>query len=157
MILLTLTFNINKIREDNMKKSLAKRALVLATLIAVVFMFSIAYAEDTSKTKPVADQGATLNQLENAVDKKMECTNAPEPKGFTPEAASVITDNNGVHNPIIIAGSSTKGRDGAACYSGSECKSGVCEGGSCCTAHGSSCDSNSHCCGHQSCSNGTCP
>jgi len=140
-----------------MKKSLAKRSLVLVTVIAVVCMFSIAYAGDTSKTKAVAEEGAALNQLENTAGIKMECTNAPEPKGFTPEAASVITDNNGVHNPIIIAGSSTKGRDGAACSSNDECKSDVCEGGSCCTAHGASCDSASHCCGHQSCSNGTCP
>jgi predicted RNA-binding Zn-ribbon protein involved in translation (DUF1610 family) len=46
MILLTLTFNINKIREDKMKKSLTKSALVMATLIAVVCMFSIAYAAE---------------------------------------------------------------------------------------------------------------
>lgn len=48
-------------------------------------------------------------------------------------------------------------RDGAACSNNDECSSGVCEGGSCCTNYGDSCDSSSHCCGHQSCTNGTCP
>ncbi len=50
-----------------------------------------------------------------------------------------------------------KGGDGAACSSGDECNSGTCEGGSCCTAHGDTCDSTSHCCGHQSCTDGSCP
>ncbi len=58
----------------------------------------------------------------------------------------------------VIVASDTKGRDGAACSSGSECKSGTCEGGSCCTDHGETCDSASHCCGHQSCgSDSKCP
>lgn len=57
-----------------------------------------------------------------------------------------------------VAGSDRKGRDGAACSSGDECQSGTCEGGSCCTAHEDTCDSSSHCCGHQSCgSDGKCP
>jgi len=49
-----------------------------------------------------------------------------------------------------------KGNDGAACSSNDECK-GVCEGGSCCTNYGDPCNSSSHCCGHQSCTDGTCP
>lgn len=50
------------------------------------------------------------------------------------------------------------GSDGAACSDNSECNSGVCEGGSCCTAHGAACNSTSHCCGHQSCGeDGKCP
>jgi len=49
-----------------------------------------------------------------------------------------------------------KGRDGAACSSSDECVN-TCEGGSCCTAHDDDCDSSSHCCGHQSCTNGKCP
>lgn len=70
----------------------------------------------------------------------MPATAAPEPCG-----AAATT----------IAGSR---RDGAACSSSDECKSEVCEGGSCCTDHGATCDSSSHCCGHQSCkADGTCP
>lgn len=49
-----------------------------------------------------------------------------------------------------------KGNDGAACSSNDECK-GVCEGGSCCTNYGDPCDATSHCCGHQSCTDGKCP
>lgn len=49
-----------------------------------------------------------------------------------------------------------KGRDGAACSSSDECVN-TCEGGSCCTAHDDVCNSSSHCCGHQSCTNGKCP
>lgn len=49
-----------------------------------------------------------------------------------------------------------KGNDGAACSSNDECK-GVCEGGSCCTNYGDPCDASSHCCGHQSCTDGKCP
>lgn len=63
----------------------------------------------------------------------------------------------------VAAGEKRKGRDGAACSDGDECQSGTCEGGSCCTDHGATCDSSSHCCGHQSCTvaagetSGTCP
>jgi len=53
--------------------------------------------------------------------------------------------------------STKKGGDGAACSSNDECSSNVCEGGSCCTDYGASCNSSSHCCGHQSCVDGTCP
>jgi len=140
-----------------MKKSLAKRSLVLVTVIAVVCMFSIAYAGDTSKTKAVAEEGAALNQLENTAGIKMECAKVPGQKGFTVETSSIIAGNYDVNKSTTTTASRSKGRDGAACSSNDECKSDVCEGGSCCTAHGASCDSASHCCGHQSCSNGTCP
>ncbi|MBA4389877.1 MAG: hypothetical protein C0399_02945 [Syntrophus sp. (in: bacteria)] len=46
MILLTLIFNINKIREDKMKKSLAKSGLVVVALLALVCMVSISYAAE---------------------------------------------------------------------------------------------------------------
>jgi hypothetical protein len=58
--------------------------------------------------------------------------------------------------PDAGAQPSRKGRDGAACSSDDECEH-VCEGGSCCTAHDETCDASSHCCGHQSCTNGSCP
>ncbi len=57
----------------------------------------------------------------------------------------------------VAPATAARGADGAACSSGDECQSGTCEGGSCCTAHGDACDSSSHCCGHQSCTSGTCP
>lgn len=54
--------------------------------------------------------------------------------------------------------STSKSGDGAACSSNDECSSSVCEGGSCCTDYGATCDSSTHCCGHQSCgSDGKCP
>lgn len=57
-----------------------------------------------------------------------------------------------------ISGSISAKRDGGACSEDSDCESGECEGGSCCTPHGATCDSSSHCCGHQSCGkDGTCP
>lgn len=56
-----------------------------------------------------------------------------------------------------VAPSARKGGDGAACSTDDECTSGTCEGGSCCTAHGAACTASSHCCGHQSCTGGTCP
>ncbi len=69
---------------------------------------------------------------------------APAP--FTPAAHAAV--------PPTCANSP----DGAACSSDSDCQSGKCEGGSCCTKHGDTCDSSSHCCGHQSCgTDGTCP
>ena len=64
-------------------------------------------------------------------------------------------------NPFDVNKSTTtasrKGGDGAACSTNEECRSNTCEGGSCCTAHGAPCDSSSHCCGYQSCTNGKCP
>jgi hypothetical protein len=82
--------------------------------------------------------------------------------GDTPGAQDGFT-----FNKVLITASSydvntststTKGGDGAACSSNDECSSNVCEGGSCCTDYGATCDSSSHCCGHQSCgSDGKCP
>jgi hypothetical protein len=73
----------------------------------------------------------------------------PDPQGTPAWCAAPST--------TVVAGD-TKGRDGAACSSNSECKSDTCEGGSCCTDHGNTCDSASHCCGHQSCgTDGKCP
>lgn len=75
-------------------------------------------------------------------------------EGFTFEKILITAGNYDVNTST----STTKGGDGAACSSNDECSSTVCEGGSCCTDYGSSCDSSSHCCGHQSCgSDGKCP
>jgi hypothetical protein len=69
----------------------------------------------------------------------------------------------GVRGPSVAEGEKKKGRDGAACSEDDECKSGTCEGGSCCTDTGNTCTSSSHCCGHVSCNipkdetSGTCP
>lgn len=70
------------------------------------------------------------------------------------EKLTIIAGNYDVDKSTTTA--TKKGRDGAACSSDDECK-GVCKGGSCCTDHGDSCNSSSHCCGYQSCNNGTCP
>lgn len=67
-----------------MKKSLAKRSLVLVTILAVVCMVSISYAADTSKTKPVKEKGPALLQLENAAGKKIEDVKVPEVPKPTP-------------------------------------------------------------------------
>lgn len=89
---------------------------------------------------------------------KMENANVPGAKGFTIEKSSIIAGNYDVNESTTTTTSSKRGRDGAACSDNDECKSGVCEGGSCCTDYGASCDSSSHCCGHQSCNkNNTCP
>jgi hypothetical protein len=69
--------------------------------------------------------------------------------GSVEETSSITKNNYDVNEFTTNITSSTKGRDGAACSSNDECKSDVCEGGSCRTAHGASCDSDSHCCGHQ--------
>jgi hypothetical protein len=156
MILLRLTFNRNKIREDKMKTSLAKRSLVLSTLLAVVYMVNISYAVDTSKTQTVVEQGVALNQHENTTGEEMQCAKVPEPNGLTVATSSIIAGNYDVNKSRRTTASSSKGRDGAACSSNDECI-GVCEGGSCCTDHDVPCDSTSHCCGHQSCTNGNCP
>lgn len=73
-----------------------------------------------------------------------------------PEPAVVASDGGAVAGAAICGATSAK-RDGGACSSGDECSSGTCEGGSCCTAHGDTCDDSSHCCGHQSCTDGKCP
>lgn len=71
--------------------------------------------------------------------------------------AEVNTENENMITNVVVA--SAKRRDGSACSGNGECSSGVCEGGSCCTAHGDPCNLASHCCGHpsQGCTNGTCP
>jgi len=107
--------------------SYAKRSLSLAAIITVTCLGGISHAGDMSGTL----------------------------QGFTFENTVASARNYDV-NMLIVASRST-GRDGAACSSDDECSSNVCEGGSCCTDYGASCDSTSHCCGHQSCINGTCP
>ncbi|MDD2336345.1 MAG: hypothetical protein PHD01_07185 [Geobacteraceae bacterium] len=74
-------------------------------------------------------------------------------EGFTFEKVLITAGNYDVEQST-----STKSGDGAACSSNDDCSSKVCEGGSCCTDYGATCDSSSHCCGHQSCGgDGTCP
>ncbi|MFH1532291.1 MAG: hypothetical protein ABIK09_16315 [Pseudomonadota bacterium] len=79
----------------------------------------------------------------------------------TPTAQPVQEKGSGLvqdaSKAVTTAAARAKGRDGAACSSNDECESNVCEGGSCCTAHGAPCDSASHCCGHQSCTSDKCP
>lgn len=75
---------------------------------------------------------------------------------WSSQEATVAASDGGVTNAGICGTTSAK-RDGGACSSGDECNSGTCEGGSCCTAHGDTCNDSSHCCGHQSCKDGTCP
>ena len=77
--------------------------------------------------------------------------------GSVAEKSSIIAGNYDVSGSTTTETLSTKGSDGAACSNNDECNSNVCEGGSCCTAHGASCDETSHCCGHQSCTDGKCP
>jgi hypothetical protein len=75
-------------------------------------------------------------------------------KDFTFEKILITAGNYDVEQST----STSKSSDGAACSSNDECSSKVCEGGSCCTDYGATCDSSSHCCGHQSCgSDGKCP
>lgn len=90
---------------------------------------------------------------------KMEDVKVPEPEGFSVETSLIIAGNYDVDGSTTTTTSPTKGRDGAACSDNDECKSGVCEGGSCCTASGDPCNEYSHCCGHpsQGCTDGTCP
>src|SRR5512140_2616199 len=75
---------------------------------------------------------------------------APEP-GTSQLAAALQSTEALQASPAAGAAIAGNARDGAACSSKDECKSNVCEGGSCCTDYGASCDSSSHCCGHQSC------
>lgn len=109
-----------------MKRSSAKKSLVLAAILTVACMGGISHAGDM----PDARQALTF---ENTM------------------LAALNLDAN------MFMTASRSGRDGAACSSDDECASNVCEGGSCCTDYGATCDSTSHCCGHQSCVNGTCP
>jgi hypothetical protein len=82
----------------------------------------------------------------------------PESKDLSPMFTPLVIAGNFDVNTSTSTATTRKGRDGAACSGADECKSGVCEGGSCCTDYGASCDSASHCCGHQSCTkDGTCP
>ncbi len=70
-----------------MKKSLARKALVLATLLSVVCMSGISLAENDSKSRPVKEKGPALLQLENAAGKKIEDVKVPEVPKPTPVPA----------------------------------------------------------------------
>ena len=78
-------------------------------------------------------------------------------------SSTSFAEDSQVIKIIDVKGSTTisakESNDGVACSNNNECKSGVCEGGSCCTDHGVSCSSTSHCCGHpsQGCTNNICP
>jgi hypothetical protein len=128
-----------------MKKSLAMKSLVLAAILALVSMSGISYAEDTSSTQPVKVKVAALYQLVKASG------------GFSLEKALITASNQNANMFAMTIASQSASRDGAACSDNNDCKSKVCEGGSCCTDYGATCDANSHCCGHQSCTNGQCP
>jgi len=77
---------------------------------------------------------------------------------FISGASTIIAGNYDVDTSTTTT-SPAKKSDGGACSNNDECKSGTCEGGSCCTDSGDSCDSSSHCCGHpsQGCTDGKCP
>ena len=77
-----------------MKKSLAKRALVLATLIAVVFMFSISYAAEYNGlcTK--------CNHNWVSTSKPTKCPNC----GNTGITYSKSTSENTVNKEKLVAG-----------------------------------------------------
>jgi len=109
-----------------MKRSFAKKLLVLAAVLTVACLGGISHAGDM----PGAQQGVTFE-------------------------TAMLASRNLDANMFMTA--SRSGSDGAACSCDDECVSKVCEGGSCCTDYGATCDSSSHCCGHQSCVNGTCP
>lgn len=110
-----------------MKKSSARIALVLAAILGVACLGGISHAGDLSGAQ----------------------------QGFRFENTLVAARN--FDASMLMTASRSAGSDGAACSSDDECSSKVCEGGSCCTDYGASCDSSSHCCGHQSCINGACP
>lgn len=84
-------------------------------------------------------------------------TFAADAVDLTGKQGIVTAGNYEVNESTTTETSPNKGRDGAACSDKKECESDVCEGGSCCTDYGKSCDSNSHCCGHQSCTDNFCP
>ena len=134
-----------------MKKIIVKKSVVLVTLVAFLFVWSITLAEEKNAGEGKFEQGAK--------GIKMEAAKVTVPEGFSVEAAIIIAGNYDVNGPATNTALSAKGGDGAACYNNDECKSGVCEGGSCCTAQGDPCNEYSHCCGHpsQGCTNGTCP
>ncbi len=128
-----------------MEKSSVKKVLVMAAMLVLVCIAGISYAADAPKANAVTEKGVSVNKLDNAAGKKMECVKEGSPNPFAAGSSSTMFAAN-------------KGRDGAACSSNAECVH-VCEGGSCCTNYGDDCDSSSHCCGHpsQGCTNGKCP
>ena len=134
-----------------MGKIIVKNFVVLVTLVAFVSVLSISFAGEKNTGAGKFEQRAEGIKMENAKVSK--------PEGFSVGAALIIAGNHHVNGPSTNTASSEKGGDGTACYNNDECKSGVCEGGSCCTAQGNPCDEYSHCCGHpfQGCTNGTCP
>lgn len=113
-----------------MKKSLARKCLGLVAILCAVCLGGMSYAGEMLGTQ----------------------------EGFTFEKVLITAGNYDIDTSTSSTTSTSKGGDGAACSSNDECTSNVCEGGSCCTDHGATCDSGSHCCGHQSCgSDGRCP
>jgi hypothetical protein len=91
--------------------------------------------------------------ISNTSGVKKECNKGPESKEISAEKLSKIAGN---YDVVTSTTTTQKKSDGAACSSDDECE-GKCEGGSCCTRHDEPCNEYSHCCGHQSCNNGTCP
>lgn len=85
-------------KEDRMKKSLAKKSLVLAVLLVLVCMSGIPFAEDTTKTKPAKEKGPALQQLESAAGKKIEDVKVPEVSKPTPVSGFEVNSSSNSYN-----------------------------------------------------------
>lgn len=128
------------------------KSSILGLFAAMVFTASGAYAAGDA---PSANGQATGTAC--AVGATFDGNRLAAPTGTSIDRLLRVAANDVFDPSTSAAASSSKGRDGAACSGNDECQSDVCEGGSCCTDYGASCDESSHCCGHQSCTNGFCP
>ncbi|MBA4389932.1 MAG: hypothetical protein C0399_03240 [Syntrophus sp. (in: bacteria)] len=92
-----------------MTKVLGMKSLVLVALLVLVFMVSISYAADTTKTKPVKEKGPALLQLENAAGKKIEDVKVPEVPKPTP-VNSYEVNKSSTSYEVNTSTSSPKGK-----------------------------------------------